>query len=271
MEEIPPRQAAARERGTGARLVLVVLISSLLAGAAGGAVAVGLDRLLYPRTDSPATAGGLSDVAGAAAAVLPAVVTVISSGGGQTVSGSGFVIDRAKGHVVTSSHVIELPRTTTPSGEVTVLLASGRTLAARVLGNDPEHDIAVLKVDGALDGEVVLSAAEAAVGAEVIAIGTPGVGSGIAPLTNTVTLGVVSATGRRIPREDLRNVILTDLIQTDASIGEGMSGGPLVLVATKQVVGINTLLIRGQTDLAFAVSSITLRRVVDEILARAAP
>jgi S1-C subfamily serine protease len=81
----------------------------------------------------------------------------------------------------------------------------------------------------------------------------------------------VSATGRRIPREDLRSVTLTDLIQTDALVASGMSGGPLVLVATGKVIGLNTITVRGEGDLAFAISAATVRRAADEIIAKGSP
>jgi S1-C subfamily serine protease len=105
----------------------------------------------------------------------------------------------------------------------------------------------------------------------VIAIGTPGTQLTTSALANTVQSGIVSATGRKVPRADDRNTVLADLIQTDASIGDGMSGGPLVLVSTKQIVGVSTSYIHGQMDLGFAVSAPTVRRAVDEIVAKGSP
>ena len=86
-----------------------------------------------------------------------------------------------------------------------------------------------------------------------------------------MAVGIVSGYGRRVLGADDRNVVLADLIQTDASIGDGMSGGPLVLVATKQIIGVTTSFIRGQMDLGFAVPTATVRRVLDEILAKGTP
>lgn len=268
-----PQRPAGPSRG----FALFVLISSLASGLTGGVVATALARLgEAPARPSPVVAVATSlDVTAAAEAVMPAVVTVLIGAGATTTSGTGVVIDSARGYIVTSSHVVQLPRSTRPSSDVTILLGDGRTLGATVLGNDVNTDVAVLKADGPLPAQAVLSTDTVPIGAQVIAIGTPGSsltsGSLTNTLSNTVTGGIVSATGRRIPREDVRNVVLTDLIQTDASIGSGMSGGPLVLVSTRQVIGLNTFTIRSEADLGFAISAATVRRVADEIITKTSP
>ncbi|TMC31911.1 MAG: PDZ domain-containing protein, partial [Chloroflexi bacterium] len=106
---------------------------------------------------------------------------------------------------------------------------------------------------------------KAPVGAHVIAIGSP-----LGEFQNTVTEGVVSAKGRRV--QETANVFLEDMIQTDAAINPGNSGGPLIWVAAKQVVGMNTLVqVDPQTDtiaqgLGFAVSSNTIRDIANELI-----
>jgi S1-C subfamily serine protease len=251
-----------------------VLVASILGGATGGAVASVLARLADTPAPSRIVTSGTAatDVSSAAEAVLPAVVTILVGSGSAAASGTGLVIDKARGYVVTSSHVVQLPRSTRANSDVTILLGDGRTLGATVVGNDINTDVALLRADGALPAEAVLSMDTVKVGAPVIAIGTPGVnGLTIGALASTVTSGVVSATGRRIPREDLRSVIMTDLIQTDALIASGMSGGPLVLVSSGRVIGLNTITVRGEGDLAFAISAATVRRVADEMIAKGTP
>lgn len=251
-----------------------VLVASILGGATGGAVATVLVRLGEAPTPSRVTTFGAAgvDVSAVAEAVLPAVVTVLVGSGSAAATGTGVVIDKARGYIVTSSHVIQLPRSTRANSDVTILLSDGRTLGATVVGNDINTDVAVLRADGSLPAEALFSTDTVKVGASVIAIGTPGVnGLTIGALASTVTSGVVSATGRRIPREDIRSVIMTDLIQTDALIASGMSGGPLVLVSTGRVIGLNTITVRGEGDLAFAISAATVRRVADEMIAKGTP
>jgi putative serine protease PepD len=275
----PARSANAPRRGFAA----FVLLASLASGLAGGIIGAALQQpqpaaapapaAATPEVREVATATATTDIAAAANAVIPAVVTVVNRSGSSLGTGSGVVIDKAMGYIVTNSHVVEQARSTRASSDITVLLADGRSMPARVIGNDPSTDVAVLQVAGPLPAEAALSkGATIPVGSPVIAIGTPGTqtASLANALTNTVTSGIVSATGRRIPREDVRGVTLTDLIQTDASIGPGMSGGPLVLVSTKQVIGLTTLLVRGEADLGFAISSATVARVAEELIARGA-
>lgn len=202
--------------------------------------------------------------------VLPAVVTVVqTAASGQTVgSGTGVVIDRARGHVVTNSHVVEDPRSTRSTGTFVVILSDGSRLPATVIGHDPETDIAVLHVSGSLPAEARLATTAPQLGSQVIAIGSPGTGRPSGLLANTVTAGIVSGLGRSLPRPDVRNVLLTDLIQTDAAINVGMSGGPLVDVATREVIGLNTLVFRapGEEGLGFAISSLTVGRVAMRLI-----
>ncbi|HEY6899602.1 MAG TPA: trypsin-like peptidase domain-containing protein [Puia sp.] len=155
-------------------------------------------------------------------------------------SGSGFIIS-SDGFVVTNNHVIEDAR------DIRVSLADGRTVNAELKGADPSTDIAVLKID--VTGLKTLSFANSEhlqPGQIAIAIGNP------LGLQHTVTAGVVSALGRTLRANNGR--LIDDIIQTDASLNPGNSGGPLVN-SLGQVIGVNTATILSAQGLCFAVSS----------------
>ena len=155
-------------------------------------------------------------------------------------SGSGFIIS-TDGFVVTNNHVIENAR------DIRVALADGRTVSAELKGADPSTDIAVLKID--ISGLKALSFADSESlqpGQIAIAIGNP------LGLQHTVTAGVVSALGRTLRASNGR--LIDDIIQTDASLNPGNSGGPLVN-SLGQVIGVNTATIQSAQGLCFAVSS----------------
>ena len=155
-------------------------------------------------------------------------------------SGSGFIIS-TDGFVVTNNHVIEMAQ------DIKVSLADGRTVNAELKGADPSTDIAVLKID--VTGLKALSFADSEKlqpGQIAIAIGNP------LGLQHTVTAGVVSALGRTLRANNGR--LIDDIIQTDASLNPGNSGGPLVN-SLGQVIGVNTATISSAQGLCFAVSS----------------
>jgi S1-C subfamily serine protease len=155
-------------------------------------------------------------------------------------SGSGFIIS-TDGFVVTNNHVIENAR------EIKVSLADGRTVNAILKGTDPSTDIAVLKIDEM--GLKALTFADSETlqpGQIAIAIGNP------LGLQHTVTAGIVSALGRTLRASNGR--LIDDIIQTDASLNPGNSGGPLVN-SLGQVIGVNTATILSAQGLCFAVSS----------------
>lgn len=155
-------------------------------------------------------------------------------------SGSGFIIS-TDGFVVTNHHVIDDAR------EIKVSLADGRTVKAELKGADPSTDIAVLKIDET--GLKALSFSDSETlqpGQIAIAIGNP------LGLQHTVTAGVVSALGRTLRASNGR--LIDDIIQTDASLNPGNSGGPLVN-SLGQVIGVNTATIASAQGLCFAVSS----------------
>ncbi|HVU97360.1 MAG TPA: trypsin-like peptidase domain-containing protein [Puia sp.] len=160
--------------------------------------------------------------------------------GSVPASGSGFIIS-SDGFVVTNNHVIEGAR------EIRVALADSRTVNADLTGADPSTDIAVLKIDvGGLKSLSFADSESLQPGQIAIAIGNP------LGLQHTVTAGVVSALGRTLRASNGR--LIDDIIQTDASLNPGNSGGPLVN-SLGQVIGVNTATIASAQGLCFAVSS----------------
>lgn len=155
-------------------------------------------------------------------------------------SGSGFVIS-SDGFIVTNNHVIEQAK------EIKVSLADGRTVNAGLKGADPSTDIAVLKIyETGLKALSFANSEALQPGQIAIAIGNP------LGLQHTVTAGVVSALGRTLRANNGR--LIDDIIQTDASLNPGNSGGPLVN-SLGQVIGVNTATILSAQGLCFAVSS----------------
>jgi S1-C subfamily serine protease len=155
-------------------------------------------------------------------------------------SGSGFILS-TDGFVVTNNHVIDM------ADDIRVSLADGRTVSAELKGTDPSTDIAVLKIDGTgLKALVFADSEDLQAGQIAIAIGNP------LGLQHTVTAGVVSALGRTLRANNGR--LIDDIIQTDASLNPGNSGGPLVN-SLGQVIGVNTATIASAQGLCFAVSS----------------
>lgn len=166
--------------------------------------------------------------------------------------GSGFVIS-SNGQILTNSHVVN------KADQVTVSFSDGRTVAGKVVGEDPASDIAVVQVQGNNLPTVSLgSSAQVEPGQWAIAIGNP------LGLQKTVTVGVISATSRSgsdIGVSDKR----IDFLQTDAAINPGNSGGPL-LNARGQVIGINTAIISGAQGLGFAIPIDTAQRIARQLI-----
>lgn len=155
-------------------------------------------------------------------------------------SGSGFIIS-TDGFIVTNNHVIEQGR------DIRVSLADGRTVRAELKGADPSTDIAVLKIyETGLKALTFSDSSSLQPGQIAIAIGNP------LGLQHTVTAGVVSALGRTLRSTNGR--LIDGIIQTDASLNPGNSGGPLVN-SLGQVIGVNTATIPSAQGLCFAVSS----------------
>src|SRR5215212_6016587 len=189
---------------------------------------------------------------------IPGQRSIFGSTGDQTVSGTGFFITD-QGYILTNNHVVE------GASEVTIILSDGTQHKATIVGTDLYSDIAVLKTDGNIPAVAQLGNSDVLKpGESVIAIGSP-----LGNFKNTVTVGVVSATGRAIDTGN--GYQIEDLIQTDAAINHGNSGGPLVNLAG-EVIGINTLIVRntGSGDVAeglgFAIPVNTAQAVAQQII-----
>jgi 2-alkenal reductase len=189
---------------------------------------------------------------------LPGQVTVFGPTGDQTVSGTGFFITN-DGYIITNNHVVE------GTQEVEIILSDGTQQTADIVGSDPYSDIAVLKAEGNIPAVAALGNSDALdPGESVIAIGSP-----LGDFKNTVTVGVVSATGRSI--DTGKGYSIENLIQTDAAINQGNSGGPLVNLAG-EVIGVNTLVVRQSPSgsvaegLGFAIPMNTARAIAEQII-----
>lgn len=197
--------------------------------------------------------------------VSPSVVTVLSTlsegeinPGNPEVSGSGVIIS-PEGYILTNNHVVDGSR------DIRVILADGRELPADLVGSDSFADLAVLQTDPAqLGNHAALGNSDTLnPGEPVIAIGSP-----LGKFKNTVTVGVISATERMLRISE--NYQMEGLIQTDAAINQGNSGGPLVNLAG-EVIGINTLIVRGGSStgaegLGFAIPSNMARAISIQII-----
>jgi 2-alkenal reductase len=285
--------AGGEERRPSHGLIFAVIGLALLVGVVGGGIAGGLVAALVPRDSaSPTRAGNPAVAAGpttllsvkeesaitdAVAKVNPGVVTLLveaqqTDAAGRVVSetnlGSGVVID-ARGYIVTNQHVVD------SATKISVRLPSGEERPGVLVGDDsPFTDIAVIRVQPDNLTVVPVGDSEAlALGQQVLAIGSPAFGSSLTDVrndfNNTVTRGIVCGIHRRWPRED---TIMEDLIQTDAAVNHGNSGGALVTL-NGDLVGITTTVVRGTDQgnevqgVAFAISSRVFKPLVDQIIA----
>jgi S1-C subfamily serine protease len=189
-------------------------------------------------------------------AVSPAVVHVQVKGvrGGRPAQGSGSgVVVSPDGLVLTNNHVID------GAQSITLAQGDGQHFGARLIGRDPDTDIAVLRAETTerLRFAKLADSKKLRPGQIAIAIGNP------LGFQSTVTAGIISAVGRSLRAENGR--LIDDVIQTDAALNPGNSGGPLVN-SRGHVIGINTATIMGAQGLCFAVASNTAEYVLTQIL-----
>jgi S1-C subfamily serine protease len=164
--------------------------------------------------------------------------------------GSGFVVNE-RGFIVTNSHVIR------DAQKVTVILPDGESIEGDVIASDPRRDLALLRVD--VEGLKPIKLGDSdniRVGEIVFAIGSP-----LGLPGSSVTMGIISAVNRTIVGED---IVLEDLIQTDAAINPGNSGGPLVNVEG-EAIGIATAIIPYAQGIGFAIPINTVKRFLEMI------
>src|SRR5260221_2448215 len=166
--------------------------------------------------------------------------------------GSGFVWS-ADGIIVTNNHVIE------GASRITVNLQDGTQVPARLIGVDPDSDLAVLRIEAKnLSPAAVGISSDLMIGETVVAVGNP------FGLSGTVTTGVVSAFGRSVPSKEAGRTF-TDFIQTDASINPGNSGGPLLNIEGK-VIGINVAIYAEGKGIGFAIPVDRAKKVIQDLL-----
>jgi S1-C subfamily serine protease len=274
-------------------LVVAVLASFIAGGIAGGLVGGGAALLLVNLGDDASTPAAQAPPVETARPVSsepvegdhqyvvvvdvveridPTVVTVVNRmEGGQDrwgnayeppqASGSGVMV-HADGYIVTNQHVVE------NASELTVIFADGSSKPAELIGHDyPFSDLALIRVEGSGYDYAPLGDSDLLMpGEAVIAIG-----SALGDFRNTVTTGVISGLGRTLYVSD--DLAMEGMIQTDAAINHGNSGGPLVNLRG-EVIGINTAIIRSSSvsgnvaeGLGFSIPSNTVRYVVDQLIA----
>jgi 2-alkenal reductase len=266
--------------------IIVIAGISALSGAIAGGIAVYSALSLNPPqpvTSAPPTLSHEQDIiqlsrtefdssiTEAVDRIGPAVVTVVSVIPGelgffgrapdQTVTGSGVIISH-DGYIITNNHVVEAAKV------VNVILADGTTLQAQIVGTDIFSDLAVLSTQENLPSVAILGNSDTLKpGETVIAIGSP-----LGDFVNTVTVGVVSALGRSL--DTSKGYQMENLVQTDAAINQGNSGGPLVNIAG-EVVGINTLVVRGSgygstiaEGLGFAIPANSALAIAEQIISK---
>ncbi|WP_064682485.1 S1C family serine protease [Rhizobium bangladeshense] len=209
-----------------------------------------MDKDIAPQDDGALIDAYSQSIAAAVDMVGPAVSRIERVGGRQG-HGSGFAVS-PDGLIVTNSHVVDdakLVRITTPDGFIT---------EGRVLGRDVDTDIALVRANASTGTWAKLGDSQRLRRGHIaIAIGNP------LGFEWTVTAGIVSALGRSMRAASGR--LMEDVIQTDAALNPGNSGGPLVS-SGGEVIGVNTAVIQGAQSIAFAVASNTANFVVSEIL-----
>ncbi|MCX8116612.1 MAG: trypsin-like peptidase domain-containing protein [Desulfobacterota bacterium] len=173
-------------------------------------------------------------------------------------SGSGTIID-TKGHILTNHHVVANAQ------KLEVTLADGSKWPAKLIGSDPDNDLAVIKIEAPRERLKVVPMGDSKnlrIGQKVLAIGNP------FGFERTLTTGVISSLGRTIRSEV--GTMIEDVIQTDAAINPGNSGGPL-LNSDGEVIGINTAIISpsgGSVGIGFAIPVNTAKKVIPELIAK---
>jgi 2-alkenal reductase len=299
-ESEPARSAAARPAPAGLRRgrlligLTAMLIVGLIFGAIGGGIAGSLivQKTLQAQATPVATQDTIAPVVSQASSVQqlpsnsslaivaavkrvgPAVVTVINTMPEQQIfgffgesvqqpkaSGSGVVIS-PQGYIVTNNHVVDGYQT------LEVVFADGSKVPAQLIGADAFSDLAVIKVNVNVPAVAELGDSDQLqIGEAVIAIGSP-----LGDFKNTVTFGVISALGRTLDVES--GSAYEKMIQTDAAINHGNSGGPLVNMSG-QVIGITTAIVRGSNTssdvaegLGFAIPSKTVSEITAQLISK---
>jgi putative serine protease PepD len=273
-----PTPEPRERRGPSTSVFLVVsVVVALVAGALGAGIGVmaGNDGTGTVDLGGHASSTGSRNrdpgsVAGIAQRLVPSVVMIKVSNGTEGGAGTGFIV--RGGYVVTNNHVVE---PAVNGGAMQVVFNDGKTTSARIIGHDPNSDIAVIKPT-TLGGRKALTLGNSdnlAVGDPVIAIGSP------LGLAGTVTTGIVSALNRPVSTtgEGGESAFIS-AVQTDAAINPGNSGGPLV-DSRGEVIGVNSAIATlgtqtfgtdkqqsGSIGLGFAIPSNQVKRVAEQLI-----
>jgi putative serine protease PepD len=250
---------------------LVALGLSIAAvGLAIAALVIALDHDNSSTSSANATSTSTCHVTTIAEQELPSVVTISVHGVGGSGTGSGEVID-GSGHILTNNHVIS---SAASGGNITVIFSDGSSQTARLVGRDPQTDLAVLQVPQTNGLRAIRfgSSENVRVGQGVVALGAP------LGLSSTVTAGIVSARDRsvNVPADNGGTALLVAAIQTDAAINPGNSGGALV-DCSGRLIGVPTAgatvptenggSSAGNIGLGFAIPSDFARSIADELIA----
>lgn len=265
----PPPEQVRSQRTPGRNVLVVAGVVGLMAiSAVGGGVA---GAVVYAQSDGGGGAGSevtrvvdapqldYTSLASIASEVTPSVVSILigqSSGSGVVMSDEGFIL--------TNAHVVEAA---TPDTEVLVRFSNGETAQAAVVGADARTDIAVIQVEGIADLTPAQfgRSSDVLVGDTVLAVGSP------LGFDGSVTQGIISAVDRTLQPEEAGEPSLSGLLQTDAAINRGNSGGALVNLAG-EVIGINTAIaVENQRDgflgVGFAIPSDRAINVAEQLIA----
>ncbi len=258
-------------------LIIIAVVLCLAGGVLGGYLAGSLQPSLTSMSRSSAGDGNKivtqeeEDISGVATKVGPSVVSVLTKaqtvsyfGGAGTQEGAGTgIIISQDGYVLTNKHVVQGGQT------FSIVTSDGVTHSdVKVVGTDPLNDIAFLKINGVsgLKSAVLGDSTSIRIGQKVVAIG-----NALGQYQNSVTSGIISGTGRSVTAgidgsPASSSETLTDLIQTDAAINEGNSGGPLVNISG-QVIGINTALASNANGIGFSIPINAVKGMLKGVLA----
>lgn len=294
-----PKRAAGKRFGSG-----TLVAGMLLAGLAGGGVAVGAQSLAGDVAPSSVVSGSaeqlivnntdsVNEITAAAAKASPSVVTISVASGNSGGSGSGIILDK-EGHILTNTHVVTLGGQAADAN-VEVRTSDGKVHRASIVGTDPLSDLAVIKIEAqGLTPASFADSSELNVGDTAIAIGAP------LGLSGTVTDGIISTLSRTIsvsssevPEEEEtpnpgdqwnfqfpedsgnqpsgKGSIYLNVIQTDAAINHGNSGGALVNT-NGEVIGVNVAIASASQDsgsigVGFAIPSSYAERIAQDLIA----
>lgn len=252
------------------KLVPLLLVTALVAGASGGAVGYamrdgGTNNIVLTQSGGDSSERPAGSIAAIAAAVKNSVVSISVVSAMSSGTGSGWVVD-SRGYIVTNNHVIAAAAA---GGNITVNFADGQAVAAKIVGRNSAYDLAVLKVDvSGLKALPLGNSNNIVVGDTVVAIGSP------LGLQGTVTSGIISAMDRPVTAGGSGELAYFNGLQTDAAINPGNSGGPLVNAAG-EVIGVNSAIATmggsmggqsGSIGLGFAIPINTAKRIVQEII-----